>query len=54
MNRIKICRKEAKETVYLLKLLEVNGSEQDQVRLSLLQEVSELTNIFGAILRKSQ
>ncbi len=54
LNRIKICRKEAKETAYWLKLVETNGPGNDKIRLSLLQEAAELTNIFGAILRKSQ
>ena len=43
--RIKICRKEAKETCYWLNILEENGP--------LLQEATELTKIFGAILEKS-
>ncbi|MFP4159499.1 MAG: four helix bundle protein [Desulfobacterales bacterium] len=54
LNRIKICRKEAKETAYWLKLVETNGPGNDKIRLSLLQEAAELTNIFGAIYRKSQ
>ncbi|MEM6886009.1 MAG: four helix bundle protein [Verrucomicrobiota bacterium] len=52
--RIKYCRKEAKETAYWLRLL------QDQVPpnvkpelIRLEQESKELTNIFGAIHRKS-
>ncbi len=53
--RIKISRKEAKETMYWLKLLENDDSpEIEQARLRLLQEAQELTNIFGTILRKSE
>jgi four helix bundle protein len=51
--RIKICRKEAKESRYWLRLLEAAdtlGAERDQ----LVQEARELMNIFGAILRKSE
>jgi len=51
--RIKICRKEAKESRYWLRLLEV----VDQIsveRDALAQEAQELTNIFGAIIRKSE
>jgi len=51
--RIKICRKEAKESCYWLKLLVCkNGVETE--RNELIQESSELTKIFGAILIKSQ
>jgi four helix bundle protein len=52
--RIKICRKEAKESHYWLRLVntgEVVGLENE--RNWLLQEAKELTNIFGAILQKS-
>lgn len=47
--RIKICRKEAKETVYWLRVILV---QEEQVRIKELEiEAQELTNIFGAILR---
>jgi four helix bundle protein len=50
--RIKICRKEAKESRYWLKLIDVHdGLEPDRKRL--LQEAGELMNIFGAILHKA-
>jgi len=52
--RIKISRKEAKESTYWLKLLFVNDAELETVRDSLIRESIELTNIFGAIVRKSQ
>ncbi len=54
LNRIKICRKEAKETAYWLKLIEVNVPDAEKVRQSLLKESNELMNIFGAILRKAK
>ena len=50
--RIKICRKEAKETGYWLKLLELKNKHQESIRQRLIQEATELTNIFGAILQK--
>jgi four helix bundle protein len=51
--RIKICRKEAKESRCWLRLIEAmdaSGLERD----SLIQEAQELMNIFGAIVRKSE
>lgn len=42
--RIMICRKEAKETTYWLKLVEASSQ--------LLQEATELTKIFGSIVEK--
>jgi four helix bundle protein len=53
--RIKICRKEAKECRYWLRLLDINdGSGQEDHRKSLEKEATELMNIFGAILNKSK
>ena len=53
--RIKISRKEAKESRYWLRLLDVNNDDElEQHRATLIQEAQELTNIFGAILRKSE
>lgn len=55
LMRIKICRKEAKETRFWLKLFDVNDNKEiitDQNQL--IQESTELMNIFGAILKKSQ
>ncbi len=53
--RIKICRKEAKESRYWLKLIDTNGdSGLEQDRDELIQEATELMNIFGSILRKSE
>lgn len=44
--RIKICRKEAKESALWLRLLDEPGE--------LTQEARELTKIFGAIIEKSK
>jgi len=50
--RIRICRKEAKESRYWLRLLE--AADQSVERDTLVQEAQELMNIFGAIVRKSE
>lgn len=51
--RIKICRKEAKESAYWLDLLDINKDNRlDINRKTLFIEASELTKIFGAILEK--
>ena len=53
--RIKICRKEAKESRYWLRLIDTyDESEQENERESLVREATELMNIFGAILAKSK
>ncbi|NIT40038.1 MAG: four helix bundle protein [Gammaproteobacteria bacterium] len=53
--RIKICRKEAKESRYWLRLVDTNkDQEQEKDRDTLIIEATELMNIFGAILQKSQ
>ena len=52
--RIKICRKEAKETKYWLNLIEVgNDKSLEQECKRLLQEATELMMIFSSIMRKS-
>ena len=53
--RIKICRKEAKESRYWLQLLDINVDEvEENERARLIGEATELMNIFGSILQKSQ
>ena len=53
--RIKISRKEAKESRLFLRLIDPGDeSESRDLQCQLIQEARELTNIFGAILRKSQ
>ena len=52
---IKISRKEAKESRYWLRLLDIAGRESlEETRGSLVREATELMNIFGAIVRKSE
>ncbi len=48
--RIKISRKEAKETRFWLRLIDENAKDRD----ILLKEATELMNILGAILKKSE
>ena len=53
--RVKICRKEAKESRYWLRLLFLDGQPEAGVsRDRLVQESTELMNIFGAIIRKTE
>ena len=53
--RIKICRKEAKETSYWLRLLvETNDKDQSTIGEKLIRESDELKKIFSAIIEKSK
>jgi len=55
LMRIRICRKEAKESCYWLRLIETgDDSVVKKCRDDLVREATELTSIFGAILRKSE
>ncbi len=55
MMRIKICRKEAKESAYWLRLIvETNNEECGQEGKKLLDEAIELKKIFSSILAKSE
>jgi four helix bundle protein len=50
-HRIKICRKEAKESRLWLRLIDIN-EQLALTRDSLIQEATELMKIFGAMLEK--
>jgi len=51
--RMKISRKEAKESRFFLRLIDVNGNESlEKERCELAQEAMELMNILGSIIRK--
>jgi len=50
--RVKICRKEAKESRYWLKLIEVRNEDTEKRRQSLIDEATELMKIFGSIVEK--
>jgi four helix bundle protein len=53
--RVKVCRKEAKESRYWLKLIDTdNVAEHEKERVFLIAESTELMKIFGAIFQKSQ
>jgi four helix bundle protein len=52
--RIKICRKESKESRYWLRLIEADEAPAGQERDLLVQQAQELMNIFSAIVRKSE
>ena len=53
--RIKICRKEAKESAYWLRLIhETNGLKNADDAQNLIQEANELKKIFSSILEKSK
>ena len=52
--RIKICRKESKESTFFLKLVDTDAdNEMEKARKELIQETTELMKIFGSILGKS-
>lgn len=51
--RIKISRKEAKESIYWLHLLDTQNSNQESTRNMLVQECTELMKIFGSIITES-
>jgi four helix bundle protein len=54
LMRLKISRKEAKESVYWLRLIDTGTDPSvEQERCELIQEGTELMKIIGAILRKS-
>ncbi len=52
--RIKICRKEAKESAYFLRLIkDVNDPLFEKEALELYNEAVELKKIFSSIINKS-
>jgi len=55
LMRIKICRKEAKESRYWLRLIDTEGKDElEKQRMALENEARELTHIFGSIVTKSK
>jgi len=53
--RVKISRKEAKESRYWLRLVDTSGDERlDERRHEVIQEATELVSIFSSILQKSE
>ncbi len=55
LMRIKICRKESKESRYWLRLVDTcDDRKQEAWRHELIQEATELMSIFGSIVRKNE
>jgi len=54
LMRVKICRKEAKETIYWLRLLDIADDSGKKSSDSLRCEAAELMKIFGAIIEKTK
>ena len=52
--RVKICRKEAKESRYWLGLFESLPLESKEIQQRLFRESTELLKIFGAIVEKTR
>ncbi len=53
--RIKICKKEAKETKYWLRLIDMgDNKELSEEQQGLIREATELMSIFGSILVRSK
>ena len=50
--RIKICRKEVKESAYWLRLIEVKDGNPEKQRKDLVSESTELLKIFASIVEK--
>lgn len=53
LMRVRISRKESKESRYWLRLI-IPADDQAQKQETLIQEATELMMIFGAIVRKAQ
>jgi four helix bundle protein len=55
LHRVKICRKESKESRFYLRLLDIGKNTNTECdRNDLIREATELMKIFGAIIRKSE
>ena len=55
LYRIKLCRKEAKESRFWIKLIDIENDEAlNKMKFELDNETTELMKIFGSIVTKSQ
>lgn len=54
VHRVKICRKEAKESKLWLELMMIIDPNQEKERTRLMQESTELLKIFSSIIAKSE
>ena len=52
--RIKICRKESKESVYWLRIAEIKNSTGEKEREALIEKATQLTKIFSSIVERSK
>jgi len=52
LMKLRICKKEAKETILWLRLLDIENTELNEERNNLVNEATELKNILGAIYKK--
>ena len=50
--RVKICRKESKESIYWLRLINVENPALEKNKQDLIIEATEVMKIFSAILEK--
>ena len=50
--RVKICRKESKESRFWLRLIETNYDSLEKEKIFLTQEATELMKIFGSMVEK--
>lgn len=53
LMKIRICKKEIKETILWLRLFDIDLKSLEKYRINLIQEATELKNIFGAIYKNS-
>lgn len=55
LDQIRLCKKESKESILFLRLLDTNNiSSHEDYRLLLTKEATALMEIFGAILAESK
>ena len=50
--RVKICRKEIKESIYWLKLVDISNEDMEDKRNELINEATQMMKIFGSIVTK--
>ena len=53
LMKIRICKKEIKATMLWLRLFDIENEKLEQFRTRLIEEATELKNIFGAIYKNS-
>ncbi|MBU1164476.1 four helix bundle protein [Patescibacteria group bacterium] len=54
LMRIRISKKESKESRYWLRLIDIDDQDLNNKRKDLINETNEFTKIFGSILEKSK